>query len=118
VGFQTLVFRGAHHMFDIIPQPIPACLEAKLPLLDHSQALFPVSEVDVGDVFAIKKDFSKFEATSWAVQQLKHRGLNWLFKLVTSTAYECLVQSFYENLNMTATGQRFFPLPLMAKMSR
>jgi hypothetical protein len=48
--------------------------------------------------FAVKKDFSKFEATSWAVQELKSRGLKWLFKPVTSTAYERLVWSFYENL--------------------
>jgi hypothetical protein len=38
--------------------------------------------------FAVKNDFSKFEATSWAVQQLKRRGLKRLFKLVTYTAYE------------------------------
>ena len=48
--------------------------------------------------FAIKEDFTYFEATSWAVQELKHRGLKRLFKLVTSTAYERLVRSFYENL--------------------
>jgi hypothetical protein len=48
--------------------------------------------------FAVKKDFSKFESTSWAVQELKHRGLKRLFKPVTSTAYERLVRSFYENL--------------------
>jgi hypothetical protein len=48
--------------------------------------------------FAVKKDFSKFEATSWAVQELKSRGLKGLFKQVTSTAYEHLVRSFYENL--------------------
>jgi hypothetical protein len=48
--------------------------------------------------FAVKKDFTKFEATSWALQQLKRHGLKRLFKLVTSTAYECLVWSFYENL--------------------
>jgi hypothetical protein len=48
--------------------------------------------------FAIKKDFSKFEATSWAVQQLKRCGLKRLFKPVTSTTYEHLLWSFYENL--------------------
>jgi hypothetical protein len=48
--------------------------------------------------FAIKEDFTKFETTSWVVQQLKRRGLKQLFKLVTSTAYEHLVRSFYENL--------------------
>ena len=48
--------------------------------------------------FAIKEDFINFEATSWAVQELKRRGLKRLFKPVTSTAYERLVKSFYENL--------------------
>ena len=48
--------------------------------------------------FAIKVDFTKFEATSWAVQQLKCHGLKWLFKPITSSAYEHLVRSFYENL--------------------
>ena len=48
--------------------------------------------------FAIKEDFTNFEATSWAVQELKHRGLKRLFKPVTSIAYERLVRSFYGNL--------------------
>ena len=48
--------------------------------------------------FSIKEDFTNFKATSWAVQELKHEGLKRLFKPVTSTAYEHLVQSFYENL--------------------
>ena len=48
--------------------------------------------------FSIKEDFTNFEAISWVVQELKRRGLKRLFKPVTSTAYECLVQSFYENL--------------------
>jgi hypothetical protein len=48
--------------------------------------------------FAIKEDFSENDATKWAMQELKHRGLKRLFKLVASTAYERLVQSFYKNL--------------------
>jgi hypothetical protein len=48
--------------------------------------------------FSVKEDFSKDDATRWVVQELKRQGLKRLFKLVTSTAYECLVQSFYENL--------------------
>ena len=48
--------------------------------------------------FAIKDEFSKNEATKWAVQELKHRGLKRLFKPVTSTAYERLVQVFYKQL--------------------
>jgi hypothetical protein len=48
--------------------------------------------------FAIKEDFSKNDATKWAVQELKCRNLKRLFKPVTSTTYEHLVRSFYKNL--------------------
>ena len=48
--------------------------------------------------FTVKKDFTKFEATSWAVHQLKRRGLKWMFKPFTSIAYERLARPFYENL--------------------
>jgi hypothetical protein len=41
--------------------------------------------------FTVKEDFAKFKATSWAVQQLKRRGLKWLFKPVISTTDERLV---------------------------
>jgi hypothetical protein len=52
------------------------------------------------NTFAIKEEFSKNEATSWAVQELKNRGLKRFFKPVTSTAYERLVIAFYEHLNV------------------
>jgi hypothetical protein len=48
--------------------------------------------------FSIKEDFSKNDATKWAVQKLKCYGLKRLFKPVASTTYERLVRSFYENL--------------------
>jgi hypothetical protein len=44
--------------------------------------------------FAVKEDFSKDDATKWAVQELKRLGLKRLVKPVVSTAYERLVQSF------------------------
>jgi hypothetical protein len=50
------------------------------------------------NTFAIKEEFSNNEATSWAVQELKNRGLKRLFKPVTSTANERLVKEFYDNL--------------------
>jgi hypothetical protein len=50
------------------------------------------------NTFAIKEEFSNNEATNWAVQELKRRGLKRLFKPVASTAYERLVREFYENL--------------------
>jgi hypothetical protein len=49
--------------------------------------------------FAIKEEFSNNEATSWAVQELKNRGLKRLFKPVASTTYERLVRAFYEHLS-------------------
>jgi hypothetical protein len=51
------------------------------------------------NTFAIKEEFSNNEATSWAVQELKNRGLKRLFKPVASTAYERLVRAFYEHLS-------------------
>jgi hypothetical protein len=50
--------------------------------------------------FAIKKVFSNNEATSWAVEELKRRGLKRLFKPVASTAYERLVREFYTHLRI------------------
>jgi hypothetical protein len=52
------------------------------------------------NTFAIKEVFSNNEATSWAVEELKRRGLKRLFKPVTSTAYEQLVREFYTHLKI------------------
>jgi hypothetical protein len=51
-------------------------------------------------IFAIKEEFSNNEATSWAVEELKRRGLKRLFKLIASTAYERLVKEFYTHLRI------------------
>jgi hypothetical protein len=50
------------------------------------------------NTFAVKEVFSNNEATSWAVRELKRRGLKRLFKPVTSTAYKRLVREFYTHL--------------------
>jgi hypothetical protein len=104
-GFQTLWFLGAHQVFDENPQPTfimprgqgttsrstgTQGMVARLPI--ESRRLI------LENTFAIKEEFSNNEATSWAVQELKRRGLKRLFKPVASTAYECLVREFYENL--------------------
>jgi hypothetical protein len=52
------------------------------------------------NTFAIKEVFSNNEATSWAVEELKRRGLKRLFKPVASTAYERLVREFYTHLRI------------------
>jgi hypothetical protein len=51
------------------------------------------------NTFAIKEEFSNNEATSWAIRELKNRGLKRLFKPVASTTYERLVKEFYDNLS-------------------
>jgi hypothetical protein len=50
------------------------------------------------NTFAIKEEFSNNDATSWAVQELKRRGLKRLFKPIASTAYKRPVRAFYEHL--------------------
>jgi hypothetical protein len=52
------------------------------------------------NTFAVKEVFSNNEATSWAVKELKRRGLKRLFKPVASTAYEWLVREFYTHLRI------------------
>jgi hypothetical protein len=52
------------------------------------------------NTFAVQEVFSNNEATSWAVQELKRRGLKRLFKPVASTAYERLVREFYTHLRI------------------
>jgi hypothetical protein len=87
------------------PNEFPACLEARLSSSRSSgaQAMvvrppFESRKLMLETSFAVIKDFTKFDATSWGVKELKRRGLKRLFKPVTSTAYERLVLSFYENL--------------------
>jgi hypothetical protein len=52
------------------------------------------------NTFAIKEEFSNNEATSWAVEELKRRGLKRLFKPVASIGYERLVKEFYTHLRI------------------
>jgi hypothetical protein len=52
------------------------------------------------NTFAIKEEFSNNEATGWAVEELKRRGLKRLFKPVAFTAYERLVGEFYKHLRI------------------
>jgi hypothetical protein len=93
VGFETLVFESAHQVFDKIRQPAFKMLrgQASSSQSYSTQAIaarptFQSRKLILEMSFAVKKDFTKFEATSWAVQQLKRRSLKQLFKPVTSTA--------------------------------
>jgi hypothetical protein len=77
--------------------------QASAPRSSGTQAMvarppFESRKLILETTFAVKEDFSKNDATKWVVQELKHRGLKWLFKPVASTTYERLVRSFYENL--------------------
>jgi hypothetical protein len=105
-GSQTLWFRVVHHVFNKKPQPISSmprgqgstsrsfgtrAMVARPPFESRKHIL--------ENTFAIKEEFSNNDATSWAVQELKNRGLKRLFKPIASTAYKRLVRAFYEHLN-------------------
>jgi hypothetical protein len=62
------------------------------PTIEQREILFEAE-------FDINGDFKNFEATQWAIQEFKRRGLKKLFKPVTSTAYTRLVIQFYSNLS-------------------
>jgi hypothetical protein len=73
------------------------------PLGSHSSVARPSMEsrkLLLESTFAIKEVFSNNEATSWAIEELKRRGLKRLFKPVTPTAYERLVREFYTHLRI------------------
>jgi hypothetical protein len=68
----------------------------------HAQSSHPTieqREILFETEFDINGDFKNFEATQWAIQEFKRRGLKKLFKPVTSTAYTRLVIQFYSNLS-------------------
>jgi hypothetical protein len=62
------------------------------PTIEQREILFEIE-------FDVNGDFKNFEATQWAIQEFKCRGLKKLFKPVTSTAYTRLVIQFYSNLS-------------------
>jgi hypothetical protein len=85
------------------PNELPARLEGKVHLLGPlgpTPLLPPIEsqKLILEMSFAIKDEFSKNDATEWAVQELKNRGFKRLIKPVASTAYERLVRAFYEHL--------------------
>jgi hypothetical protein len=102
---QPFEFRVAHQVLEEIPQrtsimprgqgsssrPSGSRATAAQPSMESRKLLLE-------NTFAIKEVFSNNEATSWAVRELKRRGLKRLFKPVASTAYERLVREFYTHL--------------------
>jgi hypothetical protein len=74
--------------------------EAKMPqstsraLSSHAQSSHPTfeqREIIFKTEFDINGDFKNFEATQWAIQEIKCRGSKKLCKPITSTAYTGLV---------------------------
>jgi hypothetical protein len=68
----------------------------------HAQSSHPTieqREILFETEFDINGDFKNFEATQWAVQEFKRRGLKKLFKPLTSATYTRLVIQFYSNLS-------------------
>jgi hypothetical protein len=98
-GFQALYFSGAHQVFDKKPQPTSIMPRGQRIQGTVAKRPFESRKLLLENTFAIKEEFSNNEATSWAIQELKNRGLKKLFKPVASTAYERLVREFYEHLS-------------------
>jgi hypothetical protein len=104
-GSKTLYFRVAHQVFDKKPQRTSNMPRGRGSSSQSSGTHAIVARPPIEsrklileNTFAIKEEFSNNEATSWVVQELKRQGLKRLFKPITSTAYECLVRTFYEHL--------------------
>jgi hypothetical protein len=106
-GCQTLYFWAADQVFDKRPQGTSSMPRGRgsssRSTRSHATVARPSIEgrkLLLENTFAIKEEFSNNEATSWAVKELKHRGLKRLFKPVASTAYERLVREFYKHLRI------------------
>jgi hypothetical protein len=104
-GSPNLGFGSAHQVFDEKPKPTVSMPRGQASSSQSygTQAIiarptFQTWKLILETSFAIKEDFTNYDAMRWAVQELKRRRLKWLFKPVTSTTYERLVRSFYENL--------------------
>jgi hypothetical protein len=105
-GFQTLYFWVAYQVPDKKPQPTSIMprgqgSSSRSSGIQGMVARRPVEsrKLLLENTFAIKEEFSNNVTTSWAIRELKNRGLKRLFKTVASTAYERLVKEFYDNLS-------------------
>jgi hypothetical protein len=76
----------------------PSTSQASSSRAQSSHPTFEQREIIFETKFDINGDFKNFEATQWAIQEFKRRGLKKFFKPVTSTAYIRLVVQFYANL--------------------
>jgi hypothetical protein len=105
-GSQTLWFRVAHHLFNKKPQPLSSMPRGQGSTSQSSRtramtAKPPIEscKLILENTFAIKEEFFKNNATSWAVDELKRQDLKRLFKPIASTTYKHLVRAFYDHLS-------------------
>jgi hypothetical protein len=106
-GSQSLWIQVAHQVLDKTPQRTSIMPRGR-GSSSQSSGAHPIvarppiesRKLILENTFAIKEEFSNNEATSWAVQELKNRGLKRLFKPIASTTHECLVREFYKHLNV------------------
>jgi hypothetical protein len=106
-GSQSLWIQVAHQVLDKTPQRTSIMPRGR-GSSSQSSGAHPIiarppiesRKLILENTFAIKEEFSNNEATSWAVQELKNRGLKRLFKPIASTGYKRLVREFYKHLNV------------------
>jgi hypothetical protein len=82
-----------------MPRTIQSASQASSSRAQSSHPTIEQREILFETEFNVNGDFKNFEATQWAIQEFKRRGLKKLFKPVTSTAYTKLVVQFYSNLS-------------------
>jgi hypothetical protein len=82
-----------------MPRTIQSASQASSSRAQSSHPTIEQREILLETEFDVNGDFKNFEATQWAIQEFKRRGLKKLFKPVTSTAYTGLVIQFYSNLS-------------------
>jgi hypothetical protein len=82
-----------------MPRTTPSTSQASSSRAQSSHPTCEQREILFETEFNINGDFKNFEATQWAIQEFKRRGLKKLFKPVTSMAYTRLVIQFYSNFS-------------------
>jgi hypothetical protein len=78
-----------------MPRTTPSTSQASSSRAQSSHPTFEQREIIFETEFDINGDFKNFEATQWAIQEIKRHGLK---KLCKPTAYTGLVVQFYSNL--------------------
>jgi hypothetical protein len=104
-GCAPFGFGSAHQVLDKMLEPVftmprvrAFSPQSSRTLATVAQPTFQTRKLILETLLSIHDDFMDFNGTRWAIQEFKRRGLKRLFKPITSTAYACLVRTYYGHL--------------------